>query len=313
MISIAVVSNLYSINSANAFNVNFSNGGFESSLTGWDTIGNVSTTTSNVVQASNGDIGFVNPLAGTNQAVVTTAYDTNSRIDDFDSGNATLDFHQPADNPVDSDTITENNSGNDFQTQLGLNTFDLSIPRVNGDTATNRTSKEASAIYQDITVEITAQDVTDGKNGFNVNFNWAYLTNDGDSGDLGNQDYSFISIFDVTSGTNSTAKTIEILGDSSQTIVAPLANNNYSYGDTTNYNLSSSDMKSVTGLDAGNYTYRVAFGVVDVDNFGRSSALVLDEFDVQQIPFEFSPGLGLLLMTGLFGFKYVRRHHVSKS
>ena len=313
IISLVLVSNLVRVNSARAFSVTFTNGGFEDSpdpLNGWETIGDVSTTISNAVQANNGDIGFVNPIAGNNQAIVTTGHTT--RIDDIDSSVSTLNFNQSGSDPVDSDTIAANNSGNDFQTQLGLNIGDLSIDRVNGNTATVRTSKEASAIYQDINITIDPADETNGTNGFQVNFNWAYLTNDGDNGDLGNQDYSFVSIYDVTSGTDTTVKNIELLGDSDQSIIAPTANDNYSYGNTTYYTGINPYMTEITGLAAGDYTYRVAFGVVDVDNLGRSSALVLDEFNVEQVPFEFSPTAGIALVIGLFGCDRLRRRIKNK-
>ena len=310
--SLAIVANLSWLNSARAFDITFSNSGFENSLTGWGTIGDVNTIGFDTVQASNGDTGFVNPLGGSNQAIVTTGYRTVDRIDDVDGSNNTLGFNQSGTNPVDSDTITANNSGNDFQTQLGLNLYDLSIARVNGDTATPRTSKEASAIYQDLTFTVTQPEVDAGTNGFKVNFNWAYLTNDGVSGDLGNQDYSFISIYDVTSGTNSTAKNIELLGDSNQSLTASTADNNYSYGNTTYYDLSNPYSTSVTGLGAGTYTYRVAFGVVDVDGYDRSSALLLDELEVQQIPFGFSPTLGLLIVGVMIGCDRLRRNETFK-
>ncbi|MCC0179540.1 hypothetical protein I4641_21505 [Waterburya agarophytonicola K14] len=304
--SLALIGNLFWLNSARAFDITFSNSGFESSLTDWGTIGDVNTIGSDLVQASNGDTGFINPLGGINQAIVTTGYQTINRIDDVDGSNSTLSFNQSTTtNPVDSDTITANNSVNDFQTQLGLNLYDLSIPRINGDTSTPRTSKEASAIYQDLTFTVTQSEVDAGNNAFEVSFNWAYLTNDGVSGDLGNQDYSFISIYDVTGGTDSTAKNIELLGDSNQSIIAPTASNNYSYGDTTYYDLSNPYTTSVTGLAAGDYTYRVSLGVVDVDNFGRSSALLIDNFSAKQVPFDFSPSAGLLVVAGIFGFKKI--------
>ncbi len=61
------------------------------------------------------------------------------------------------------------------------------------------------------------------------------------------------------------------------------------------------------GLTAGTYNYRVAYGVVDVDSVDRSSALLIDDFTVQQVPFKFSPTAGIALVLGLFGCDQLRR------
>ena len=58
-------------------------------------------------------------------------------------------------------------------------------------------------------------------------------------------------------------------------------------------------------LTPGNY--RVGFGVVDVDGTDRSSALLVDNFDMREVPFEFSPSTGLLLIASFWGINYFRR------
>ncbi len=48
--------------------------------------------------------------------------------------------------------------------------------------------------------------------------------------------------------------------------------------------------------------------MVDVDNVDRSSALLIDEiYLTQEVPFEFSPALGLLIVGGMVGCDRLRR------
>lgn len=285
------ISNILFVNSADAFGVTFSNGGFENSTAGWSTIGDVTTNTG---------IDGVTPISPSHQAIITNAHST--RNDDVNSSGNSLSFNQSGINPVDADTITTNHTGNDLQTFFGLSTNALSIPRNPVVSGNPRTSKEGSGIYQDIAINISATDVSKNKNGFKISFNWAYLTNDGYSNLLGNQDFAFLTVYNK----NLTPGAINVLSDSSGNITAPTANNTFVDKNTTYYNASSRDTYSVTGLAAGNYNYRVGFGVVDVDGTDRSSALLVDNFDVQQVPFEFSPSLGLLIIGAWFGGSHLR-------
>lgn len=299
-VGLVTIGNFIFIDAANAFGVSFSNGGFESTTNNspdsWSTTGDVTTNT--------GIDGIgISPISGSNQAIITNSY----KIESDRNDDSSYTFNQSGNNPVDADTITTNHTGNDLQTSLGLGTYDLSIDRATPVSGFPRTSKEGSGMYQDITVNISAPDVTNGTNGFKVKFNWAYLTNDGqeDTYGLGNQDYSFISIVD----TSTSSSTVNVLGDSSNpisTIPILIANNDYVDPTTTYYDANNVYTESVTGLTEGEHTYRVGFGVVDVDGYDRSSALLLDEFMVEQVPFEFSPALGLLVVGGIFGLNYLR-------
>ena len=296
-LGLVTISNLLFINSANAFDVTFSNGGFDEplpngSLDDWSSIGDVT---------FNGGIDGVNPLSNPGQAILTTGYlnGVDDRNDDFG-----LDFNQSGTNPVDADTLTSNNTGQDLQTFLGLDTDALSIDRSNG-LPGYRTPKEGSGLYQDIMVAITAADVANGNNAFEISFNWAYLSNDGTSPDFGNQDYGFVSIYD----TNSTPSSINVLAESDQTITAPTMADDYNNANSANYNTGSPNLytQSFSGLAAGNYTYRVGFGVVDVDSYDRTSALLVDDFSVEQVPFEFSPSGGIAIILTLIGFNHIKR------
>ncbi len=293
---LVTISNLVFIDAVGAFSINLNsgitNGGFESSIAGsqngWSTTGDVTT---------KGVFDGINPTNGSNQAIITNSYQTAGDRND----NNNFSFNQSTTNPVDADTIPTNHTGQDLQTFLGLGTNALSIPRSDGLTATPRTSKEGSGMYQDFTINVSSQDVTNNKNGFTVSFNAAYLTNDGKSPALGNQDFAFSSLYKrlptpVENGA------IDLLHDSNGTISPATANNDFN--NTKSYQTFT---KSVTGLTAGNYTYRAAFGVVDTDSYDRSSALMLDNFAVQQVPFDFSPTAGLGLVASIFGLTRLRR------
>ena len=312
-VGLVTIGNFICIDAAHGFNVTFENGGFENTTDGlpdsWSTIGDVTTNT---------DIDGVSPISGSNQAIITNAYKIEGDRNDDNS----FTFNQSGTNPVDADTISDNHTGDDLQTFLGLGINDLSIDRNPEVTGFPRTSKEGSGMYQDIEIAISTEDVNNGTNSFQISFNWAYLTNDGqETTYLGNQDFSFISLINNpnpsvnvnATDSNFVTANVTVLGDSNETtIVLPTANDDYVYSTTTFYDVNNVYTQSVTGLDAGTYSYRVGFGVVDVDNVDRSSALLLDNFNVQQVPFEFSPGFGLLLMTSLFGFQYLHRKHLNK-
>ena len=318
--------NFFLSNSANAFSINsgagITNGGFEQSIDGtnptggWSTIGDATTNGASTVQFSNlltggtGTPGFVDPIAGMNQAIITTAFDLSSRVDDTNAPTMgpriDLEFNQSGSDPVDADTDPNNHSGDDLQTFLGLDTDSLSIARENADPGATdpRTSKEGSGLSQTFTIEISAQDVLDGKNAFEVSFNWAYLTNDGNETDigLGNQDFGFFTLYEA----GDTDPGITVLGDSNSSIVDPLGNNNYTYGTTEFYDANNLYTQEISGLSEGIYNYTIGFGVVDIDGSGRSSALVLDNFGVEQVPFDFSPTSGFGLLFGLWGLRKAR-------
>ena len=314
-LGLLTIGNLVSIAPAGAFRVTFSNGGFDDPtpndpLNGW-----FSTTDATI----NTGIDGVSPLSNPNQAIITTGYrNTNNRIDDRNNlGN--LDFNQSGNkDPIDADPLSTNNlPSGDLQSFLNLGQNDFSLARSNN-LGGYRLPKEGSAMYQDIIVEISQTDVDNGTNGFNLNFNWAYLSNDGKSPDFGNQDFSFVSIANdpnPAAGVNKTDSNfadgiVKLLGDSDQSIrdgdgniIDPSASNDFIHSDTTYYDPNNIYTESVTGLEAGTYGYRIGFGAVDVDSYDRTSALLVDNFSVEQVPFEFSPTIGLLFIGGVFGFK----------
>ena len=293
------VSSLIPLNSAYAYSVNFNNGGFEDPInfndsSGWEGAGDTS---------SLGTYSTVSPFDN-NQGVISTACPGTS----FPNGECQ--------NNRNDDTTTTlgqfNNSGNDqisasiesvnnLQSILGLDNNSLSIPReiggvrfdgTNGNPLITRTPKEGSAIYQDITITNDGSSI----NNFTLNFNWDFLTNDG-ADFLGDQDFAFVSITN-----DSGFEEIFILEDSTGNIPTVASDATDFANLTSPYAAYISDELALT---PGNY--RVGFGVVDVDGVDRSSALLVDNFVVQEVPFEFSPAFGLLLMGGFFGINYLRR------
>ena len=326
-LSFIALMNCLAAKSADAFSINggsnLTNGGFEQTIdganptNGWSTTGDVTTIIANEVQAAG---TAVNPVSGNSQAILTTAYNNlggTARVDDVESlaegemgPAAPLNFNQSGTNPVDADTDPNNHTGDDLQTFLGLDTNSLSIEREPAVSGVPRTSKEGSALLQNFTVEITQADVDSGNNAFEISFNWAYLTNDGfdDGGDGsfpgGNQDYGFFTLYEDSD----TAPGLTLLGDSSGTISEPIADNNYNSGDVTYYNSESIYTQTVMGLAAGTYNYTIGFGVVDIDGSGRSSALLLDNLGIKQVPFQFSPSGGIALVISFFCFhQFLRR------
>lgn len=160
-IGFVAIGNFVSIDAANAFSVTFGNGdvntftnsGFESSTNGWSTYGDVTTIGSGIVS---GNGTSVNPVSGSNQAIITNSYSIGSDRDDDNS----LTFNQSGIDPLDADTITTNHTGEDLQTSLGLDTDAFSIDRDPAVSGFPRTSKEGSGMFQDITVNISTDDVT---------------------------------------------------------------------------------------------------------------------------------------------------------
>ena len=96
--------------------------------------------------------------------------------------------------------------------------------------------------------------------------------------------------------------------DSSGAINLPQGSNDFN--DSESYLTFTETVNNLT--TPGNYRYRAAFGVADVDSYDRSSALMLDNFAVEQVPFEFSSTLGLLIVGGVFAGDRLRRHLKNK-
>ncbi|MDJ0595698.1 MAG: hypothetical protein QNJ72_37895 [Pleurocapsa sp. MO_226.B13] len=311
-----VFSSLAFTSSVAAFSVTFDNQGFEDTVdegtnnlndnpaSGWEGTGDV------YIDNSTG-FSQISPVSGNSQAVITTGRD--SEVDDPATSAGT--FNLSGFEPV---TATSDSSADALQDFLGLPTGALSISRSqSADNSKSRTAKEGSGIYQDISVTFSETDISSGYNVFELDFNWAYLTNDGiyDSR-LGEQDFAFFTIFEDPSSTDTNvtnAREITALLDSSAGGTSSLSSGetNFQQVNTTNYdqnNLSNNyTYTSEPVTTAGTYTYRVGFGVVDVDGVDRTSALVLDNFSVQQVPFDFSPTAGIAVVLSCSGFSYLRR------
>ena len=297
------LSNLFIVNPADAFSVTFENAGFEGSGTGgfdgWNTTGDTS------IQST---FQSISPTAGSYQALITNACpetagtlcqtSTTGEARNDDSFGSAGTFNYSSNDQISADAGTP-----DLQNFFGLGDNGLSIARENGSISGFRTAKEGSGIKQDITIAITQADVDSGMNAFKLSFNFAFLTNDGTNTLFGDQDFAFLSLYDTAGSPNN----IIVLADSDQTLSDP-TNSNFVYDDTTYHTANNQFSYSVSGLAAGTYTYSLGFGVVDVDNIDRSSALMLDNFQISQdVPFKFSPGLGLLIAGGMIGCDLFRR------
>ena len=275
---------------AHAFSVNFNNTDFENNFTGWDTTGDAS-----IQQTFQG----INPVGGSNQALITTScpdaafaagecFDTqnpsNFRQDDpaFDN-NRTFNF-----SGLDQTDANGNNSPNNLQSFLGLEPNALNIDRTGGTIPGFRTPKEGSAITQIITVDTP----------FTLSFDWNYLTNDGTNETFGNQDFSFLTLYPENS--NPASRTVEILGDSTGAIITPIPSGQTDFEKVGGYVSYDSGV-----LQPG--TYVVGLGVVDTDGTGISSGLLVDNFAIQEVPFDFSATTGLGLVAGFFGLSRLRR------
>ena len=300
------LSNLIFINSANAFSVTFQNGSFENSIVGdnptagWNTYGDVTTT---------GTIDGISPTNLVNQAILTTGYidGTYDGVDRIDDNG--LNFNQSGTNPVTADT---NPNADVLQESLGLGTNALSIDRSTPELNTlygPRTSKEGSAMYQQFNVTIS-----DSDDSFTINFDWAYLTNDGTTA-FGEQDFAFWSL-GLMNGTDYTTvfentgnpdNEIIVLDSSGGNISSPTGSNDYVEG--VDYSTNGTYSYTVNGLTPGTYTYRLGYGVVDVDGLDRTTALLID--DIEIVPFEFTPSTGIGLVLGLIGINKLRRKQKS--
>ena len=296
--------------SAKAFSVTLTNQGFEnvtgSSPNSWNTIGDATTI---------GTIDGINPTNAIRQAIITTGY-----IDGSYSGIARKDdggsnFNVSGTNPVSADTNIST-----LQNDLGINANAFSIPRnpatLNGVDLNavygERTSKEGSGLYQDFTVNLA-----EGESGFTVSFDWAYLTNDGLHPTYGEQDFAFWTLGEVNNGNFTSAfdnSEIDVLRSSEGPINNPLptaGSGAYDYSRGYDYGLNARQTFSVEGLAPGEYTYRLGYGVVDVDGLESTSALLLDDIAIEEVPFEFTPTAGIVLVLGAFGLNKLRKNRQS--
>ena len=292
------------ISSVDAFSLTFQNSTFDSpgDLSGWTAYGDASTV---------GDLNYgttpsvISPVSGSNQAIIT-----NSHLEGNSTGVDRKDdafiFNQSGTNPLDSDTNL--NSG-DLQTSLGFGANAFSIPRVGGiGIPEPRISKEGSALTQEFDVTLNGME-----DSFTINFDWAYATNDGLDPINGESDFAFWSlglddgaggyttVFDGADSPDSPTNEVIVLASSGGSVVEGTADNVYGQG--VNYSQVSYEVDT-TGFIAGTYTYKIGFGVVDVDGLEKSSALLLD--NIQPVPFEFSPTAGLGLVLGFLGWKRLR-------
>ncbi|MEM8828800.1 MAG: hypothetical protein AAGE96_05515 [Cyanobacteria bacterium P01_G01_bin.19] len=286
------------VDAASAFSVTFSNGGFESNYDSWTTTGDAS------IQSTFQTISPTNP---TNQALITNAChdcadDTNSSLlRNDDPGTTVSTFNYSDTNPVASTTGVPS-----LQTALNLDPDAFSIYVEEGSTVYNtfeRTPKEGSGILSDT---FTVSD------SFTLSFNWNYLTNDGASGDLGDRDFSFVTIYSVDAlgepvnfyNNKDGYSQIDVLADSTGTTPTVTGNN---FDTVSGYNTYTSEV-----LPAGDY--RIGYGVVDVYDKERSSALLVDNLSfTEEVPWEFSPTLGLLAVGGMFGFRTILRRKNKKA
>lgn len=290
LLTLASLANLTTTSSASSMNV-ILNSGFEDDFDNWSNIGD--TSIQNTFQG-------ISPLGGSNQALITTScpdspfasgecFDTqnpaNFRQDDPNGGIADRTFNFSGLDQADANGNNLGQSSN-LQTFLGLGANSLNLPREGGSISGNRTPKEGSAIQQTITLDEPGI----------ITFNWNYLTNDGTDPLFGNQDFSFVTIYD--DGSDLADRGVQILGDSTGSISTPIAPGQTSFEKVGGYQFFSSEL-----LPPG--TYVVGTGVVDVDGTGISSGLLIDNFAV--VPFDFSATAGLGLVAGVFGLSRLRR------
>ena len=295
---------IFLTNSATAFSFSFTNTDFESPVifdetpdVGWEGTGDTF-----IDSATDNTFSQIAPVDGTgSQALITTGRHT---VPD-DPNTPASTFNYSGRDPV---TATTNDGADALQDFLGLSTGALSIKRLGlADDNQFRTAKEGSGIYQDFTITIEQSDIDSGNNIFELSFNWAYLTNEPTDSRLGDQDFAFFTVFDTSSPVN--GRSIAVLDHSDGSVTTPLDSGvtNFQDVNTTNYNVG--NLYTYTSdpiAEAGTYTYRVGLGVVDVDGLDRTSSLLVDNFSVQQVPFEFSPTAGIAFMLGLFGCDRLR-------
>ncbi len=285
-----------------AFFVDFDNPSFENPLDfndddGWEGTGDTS--------IQNNTFQIV-PVEGDFQVVITTGRHTVN--DDLNTLISTFNYSD-----IDPVAATTDIDSYVLQKFVGLSTGALSINRNNSEDDTKfRTAKEGSAIVREFKFEFTQEDINQGKNILEINFNWAYLTNDSTDSLLGDQDFSFFTVYDTSSNLND--HSLVVLDSSDGNINTPLDSevNTFQDVNTTYYDVNNLyTYQSSPFTQAGEYTYKIGFGVVDVDGLDRSSGLVIDNVEIRQIPFKFSPSFGLVLVTGFWGIKYLRSRQVA--
>ena len=293
LITVASFVSLDSASPASAMDL-ILNSGFENGFNNWQTLGDTS------IQS---DFQGIDTLGGNSQGLLTTGcpaepfangecFDTqdtsNFRQDDPRTDSSNYVFNYSGNDQGDANN---NNAGDDnnLQNFLGLPANSLNIDRQGGTVGGTRTPKEGSAIKQE-EITVTEDSI--------ITFHWNYVTNDGQNPTFGNQDYSFVTIYEE--GSDVGDREIQILGDSDGDISTPITNGSTTFEERNNgYQFFSSEL-----LPPG--TYVVGTGVLDVDGTGLTSALLLDNFEV--VPFDFSSTAGLSLVAGVFGLSRLRRH-----
>lgn len=310
LLSFISLGSLLSISPAQAFTVTFENTDFESDFDGWTTTGDTS-----IQQDFENQLQYINKQALINTGcpdIVFAAGEcfdqqdesrTTARNDDTgsfsgseSSGTSQFNFSGNDQVSADGQDATGVFSLNNLQDFLGLDQNSLNIDRENGLLSGTRTPKEGSAIRQTITVD----------EDFTLSFNWHFLTNDSNNATFGDQDYGFVTIYEI--GSDISARNIEVLADAG----AGLSSSNTSFASGTfsgGNGINDYDLYTSSVLPAG--TYVVGLGVVDVDGVGDTSGLFVDNFQVE-VPFEFSPTAGIALMLGLFGCDRLRRRMKSQ-
>lgn len=311
LLGLMSLSSLLSTTPVQAFTVTFENTDFENNFDGWTTTGDTSIQT-----LFDGQLQYVNNQALINTGCPSTAFAGGECFDQQDENRST---------PRNDDGITflgtESSGGNQFnfsgndqvsadgldttgvfsfdnlQDFLGLDENTLNIARENGSISGTRTPKEGSAIRQTITVDNT----------FTLSFNWHFLTNDANDATFGDQDYGFVSIYEI--GSDISTRNIEVLADAGSDLVG--SDTSFTSGTFSGGNgISDYDLYTSVTLPAG--TYVVGLGVVDVDGVNATSGLFVDNFQVQEVPFDFSPTAGIALVLGLFGCDRLRRRMKDK-
>ncbi len=305
LLSLISLSSLLSVNPAHAFTVTFDNTDFESDFDSWATTGDTS-----IQEDFESELQYLNKQGFITTGCPDIVFLTGQCFDQQDVTRTTPRKDDPTDAEAGSSGSNHfNYSGNDqvnadgknatgsfsltnVQDFLGLAENTLNIDRENGSLSGTRTPKEGSAIRQTITVD----------SDFTLSFNWHFLTNDTNDATFGDRDYAFVTIYDTSSSLNS--RTIDVLADASSSLVG--SNTSFTSGTSTGGNgVDDYDLYTSSSLPAG--TYVVGLGVVDVDGVEDTSGLLVDNFQVQQIPFEFSPTGGIALMLGLLGCDRLRR------
>jgi hypothetical protein len=175
-------------------------------------------------------------------------------------------------NPFSNGSGFENHFSSDFLI-LGANP---NSPNYDTDIRTDSLRDENSRAIS-TTFTISPSDVTQDTQ---ISFKWAF--NGNAPGGSGTQDNFQLYLVNATSG----------------------ANNNFFSQDRSNVSYSKENLQTVTipanSFASGNYFLRVNVNEND-DPDNKSSAAGFSNFQVQTVPFEFSPSQGLLLVGGIWG------------